>query len=840
MTGTEAVSTIFVPYGQGRGRGLDAMELGAHGAELDRLVGLGLPVVPGLTVPISHASSLVRSDVARAAMDLLEQVAGRKFGDPTHPLLIRLLASTSVGGAGVPADLPGLGVTAASVSALDEMVDSGGAIYDVFAAVIRYVGEHGAGIPGDDFADVEFTASGHAERVEKFLELSTAAGFPFPDDPAEQLARAAEATLSRWASPRARRQRRGQGLPGDLVLALHVQAIRVGPPERYGHGVAESRDPATGSFAPTGTFRRGVRRAAAADRPGEPLDNLPGGRDLLVSALRTLELHMRGAALVEFEIRDAELALLAARRVERPAPRTAIRLALDLAEAGVIDDVTAVRSIRTSDIETFLHPQVQLTGRETEFAHGLPAAAGAAVGRIALSSERAVEWSETGDPVILVAEETSPGDLAGMLAAKAIVTVRGGLAAHAAVVARGLGRPAVCGATAMRIHKAGGTVTSDGQSLAEGELISVDGSSGIIYTGAVHIVPPRPGDDLERLLQHADRVRRLEVRANADNGRDAALAIQYGAEGVGLCRTEHQFLGDRLPLVRRYLLATDAEEEAAALVELAAAQKEDFLDLLTATGNRPVTVRLLDAPLHEFLGEEAQEVNPMLGLRGVRLALMRTELYPAQARALFSAWVDLAATGVTPQLEVMVPLVALAGELASAVEHIHRAAADVEASTGVSVPYTVGTMVETPRAALIADQLAGIAQFLSFGTNDLTQLTYGFSRDDVEAQLLTVYTEQNILPVSPFASLDPDGVGALIRTAITLARRVHPTIKLGICGEHGGDPASIELCERLGLDYVSCSPSRVPGARLAAAHAAVAAAGAAGAIGSEPISAATE
>ncbi len=289
--------------------------------------------------------------------------------------------------------------------------------------------------------------------------------------------------------------------------------------------------------------------------------------------------------------------------------------------------------------------------------------------------------------------------------------------------------------------------------------------------------------------------------------------------------------------MRRYLLAADADEEAAALVELAAAQKEDFLDLLTATGNRPVTVRLLDAPLHEFLGEEAQEVNPMLGLRGVRLALMRTELYPAQARALFSAWVDLAAVGVTPELEVMVPLVALAGELASAAESIHRAAADVEARTGVSVPYTVGTMVETPRAALIADQLAGIAQFLSFGTNDLTQLTYGFSRDDVEAQLLTAYTELGLLPVSPFASLDHDGVGALIRTAITLARSARPTIKLGICGEHGGDPASIELCERLGLDYVSCSPSRVPGARLAAAHAAIAAAGVAG---NEPVSPATE
>ena len=366
-----------------------------------------------------------------------------------------------------------------------------------------------------------------------------------------------------------------------------------------------------------------------------------------------------------------------------------------------------------------------------------------------------------------MAEETSPGDLPGILAAKAIVTVRGGLAAHAAVVARGLGRPAVCGATAVRIDKAGGTVTSSGQSLAEGELISVDGSTGIIYTGAVHVVPPRPGGDIEAAAAACGPGAAAGGPGERGQRPGCGARDPYGAQGVGLCRTEHQFLGDRLPLVRRYLLATDADEEAAALVELAAAQKEDFLDLLTATGNLPVTVRLLDAPLHEFLGEEAHEVNPMLGLRGVRLALMRTELYPAQARALFSAWVDLAATGVTPQLEVMVPLVALAGELASAAEHIHRAAADVEATTGVSVPYTVGTMVETPRAALIADQLAGIAQFLSFGTNDLTQLTYGFSRDDVEAQLLTAYTEQKLLPVSPFASLDPDGVGALIRTAIT-------------------------------------------------------------------------
>jgi pyruvate,orthophosphate dikinase len=827
MTGTEA----FVPYGQGRGRGLDATELGVHGVELDRLVALGLPVVPGLTVPVSQAPSLARPAVARAALGLLRRLAGRPLGDPAHPLLIRLLASTPAGSAGVPVDVPGLGITAASAPALDELTGADGTIYEIFATVIRYVGEHGAGIPCDDFADAEYTAASPAERAGTFLELSAAAGFPFPDDPAAQLARAAQATLNRWASPRARRQRRGQGLPDDLAPALHVQAIRIGPPERCGYGVAQSRDPATGSFAPTGTFRRGVRRAPAsylaASHPGEPLDSasldgLPGGGDLLVSALRTLELHMRGVALVEFEIRDAQLALLAARRVDRPAPRTAIRLAVDLAEAGVIDDETAVSSIRPSDIETLLHPQLQLTGTETEFGRGLPAATGAAAGRIALSSEQAVEWSENGDPVVLVAEETSPGDLPGLIAAKAVVTVRGGLAAHAAVVARGLGLPAVCGATALRIDRAARTITCAGQSLDEGELISVDGGSGTIYRGAVRVVPPCPGGDLETLLRRADKVRRLAVRANADNGRDAALAIQYGAEGIGLCRTEHQFLGDRLPLMRRYLRAADADAEAAALAELAAAQREDFLDLLAATGSRPVTVRLLDAPLHEFLGKTAREVNPMMGLRGVRLSVLRTELYPAQARALFSAWAELAGGGLTPQLEVMVPLVAVTGELASAVASIHRAAAQVRTETGVTVPYTVGTMVETPRAALIAGQLARIAQFLSFGTNDLTQLTYGFSRDDVEAQLLTAYEEQRLIRVSPFASLDPDGVGELIRTAIAAARRSNPAIKLGICGEHGGDPASIELCERLGLDYISCSPLRVPGARLAAAQAAVA------------------
>src|SRR4051794_9414314 len=552
MTNEQTLSAIFVPYGQGRARGLDDAELGTHGVELDRLVALGLPVVPGLTVPTSHGPSLAEPETAHAAVELLQQLAGRRVGDPGHPLLVRLLASTPQPGSGTPADVPGLGMTEESAEVLDEIVGSGHAIYDVFASAVRFVGEHAAGIPGDDFADAEFDADGHRARALAFLELSESAGEPFPDDPAEQLARAAAAVLRRWRAPRARRQRRNQGLPEDLPLALHVQAIRVGPPESCGHGEAESRDPVTGEFAPTGSFRRGVRRASTDDRPGEPLEDLPGGRDLLGSALRTLELHMSGAAAVEFEIRDGGLALLAARRVERPGPRTAIRLAVDLLEVGVVDDVAAIRSIRHSDIETLLHPQLHLTGYETLFARGLAAAAGAAVGRIALTSGRAVEWSEQGDSVVLVAEETSPGDLPGMLAAKAIVTSRGGLAAHAAVVARGLGRPAVCGATTLRIDRELRTVTSGDVVLAEGDVLAVDGSSGALYAGAMHVEPPRPGGDLEDLLRRADGLRRLGVRANADNGRDAALALQYGAEGVGLCRTEHQFLGDRLPLVRRF------------------------------------------------------------------------------------------------------------------------------------------------------------------------------------------------------------------------------------------------------------------------------------------------
>jgi pyruvate,orthophosphate dikinase len=466
---------------------------------------------------------------------------------------------------------------------------------------------------------------------------------------------------------------------------------------------------------------------------------------------------------------------------------------------------------------------------------GLPASPGAATGAVVLSSERALELAADGTHVVLVAAETTPADVPGMLASAAVLTGSGGIASHAAVVARGAGKPAVCGAEGLGVDRAAGTVRFGERVLREGDPVSLDGRTGAVYAGTLSISVAGPPPELSTLLGWADGLRRLGVRVNADTAAEVDTALALGAEGVGLCRTEHQFLGERLPLIRRVLLAADPTARDEALLALEAAQHEDFTALLAAVGNRPVTVRLLDAPLHEFLPAPGQaldaaeeqraaalrEANPMLGLRGVRLALLHERLYPAQAEALFTAWADVAATGVRPELEVMIPLVSLPEELAAAAAYVRGAADAVAARTGVEVPYRLGTMIETPRAALLAGELAEHAEFFSFGTNDLTQLTYGFSRDDVERQVLASYQERGFLTASPFARLDPHGVGALVALAAERARSVRPGIKLGLCGEHGGDPESIAFCDGLGLDYVSCSAHRVPVARMAAAHSAL-------------------
>ncbi|NEC88546.1 putative PEP-binding protein [Streptomyces sp. SID12501] len=826
----------LVPYGQGRIRGLDADELGAHGAAMDRLVALGLPVVPGLTVPAGAAASLCGTDIAEAAVALVEQLAGRRIGDAARPLLLRLSASAPTDIAGLPPDLACLGIAPDRADDLCAVIGRSDALYEVWAATVRMIAEYALDVPGAVLDDALLDAPAPRARIEVLLSLVAEHGSrPFPDDPAQQLALAARALLARWDSPRARRSRRSQRLPAELPVALHVQALRIGPADHSGYGTAVSRDPETGRLSPQGSFFRGVRRSAPPPHTGEPLDRLAGGTALLEHSLLTLERHLRAPVSVDFEVRDDEISLLAASAQLRPPLRASVCLAADLARDGAIGHEEAVRRITPAQVQELLHPQLRLTGGEKLLVKGLPASPGAATGAVVLSSERALELTADGTRVVLVAAETTPADVPGMLASVAVLTGSGGIASHAAVVARGAGKPAVCGAEGLRVDLAAGTVHFGERVVREGDPVSLDGRTGAVYAGTLSVSVAGPPPELSTLLEWADDARRLGVRVNADTAAEVETALALGAEGVGLCRTEHQFLGERLPLIRRVLLAADQVARDEALSALERAQYEDFRALLTAVGNRPVTVRLLDAPLHEFLPAPGQaldaaeeqradtlrEANPMLGLRGVRLALLHERLYPAQAEALFTAWAEVAATGVRPELEVMIPLVSLPEELATAATYVRGAADAVAARTGVEVPYRLGTMIETPRAALLAGELAGHAEFFSFGTNDLTQLTYGFSRDDVERQVLANYQERGFLTTSPFARLDPHGVGALIRLAAERAREVRPGIKLGVCGEHGGDPESIAFCDDLGLDYVSCSAHRVPVARMAAAHSAL-------------------
>jgi pyruvate, orthophosphate dikinase len=829
------VIAALVPYGQGRVRGMGPAELGVHGDQMDRLVALGLPTVPGLTAPVGRARDLTDAAVAREAVDLVEELTGRTVGSAERPLLLRLVSSAPVAATGLPPEMAALGVTPDNAAALAAVIGRDSSLHEVWTSVLRLIAVDALDVDPDDLDDV-LTDTAGADRIPALLELCAQKGSgPFPNDPAEQLALAATAMLRRWDSPRGRRARRAQNLPDDLGLALHVQALHLGPWERSGHGIASSRHPGTGALEPHGTFHLGVRRSAPQEGDGEPVATLPGGTDLLRHTLATLEHHLRAVAEVTFELRDGKLALLSAGELARPAPRARLRLAVDLANAGTIERAAAVRSVRPALVQEMLHAQLRLTGAEELLVQGLAASPGAASGLVALSSQRALELAAGGVPTVLVSSETTPGDVPALLAAQAVVTTAGGLASHAAVVARGAGRAAVCGATELRIDRAQGTVSAGGHTVVEGEMVTVDGRTGRVYVGEVAVLPAEPPAELDSLLAWADAERELGVRTNADTVRETEAAIRLGAEGIGLCRTEHQFLGARLPVVRSFLLAADARAHREALHALTAAQCEDFRALLRAVGDRPVTVRLLDAPLHEFLphdetyddpahaerAADMREVNPMLGLRGVRLALLNEELYTAQAEALFSAWVTVSQEGITPQLEVMIPLVSIPKELEIAIGQVRRAAERILEQTGVQVPYLVGSMVETPRAALLADQLAVHADFLSFGTNDLTQMTFGFSRDDVESRLLTHYVGAGLLTASPFAELDLEGVGALVAIAVAKARSVKPGIKLGICGEHGGDAPSIMRLAPIGLDYVSCSPQRVPIARLAAAHAVI-------------------
>ena len=828
-------STRFlVPYGQAAARGLTVEDIGEHGAQLDRLVALGLPTVPGVSV-MADSSRLLCDPVAAArTVELVEELAGRKIGDPARPMLLRLSASTAGPVAGLPDPLTAIGLSPDRAAGINDTCGRPEETTPSWLTLVRTLAEGALEVDVDDLEDVMFDITDPHEQVMAMLQLCEKKGSgPFPEDPSEQLALAATSFFARWDSPRAQRARSAQGLPQDLEIALHVEAVRIGPSDRSGFGTAVSRHVTTGEPGPLGTFYRGIRRAAVHEGGGETLTPQADGYALLRHALATLERHLGTVAEVDFEVRDGELSLLSARPVTRLGGVTQLRLAIDAVEKHEVPIRDVVPLVRPSSVEELLHPQLVLTGAEQVFTTGLPASPGAAFGRATLSAERVLTLAEEGVPAVFVTTETTPADVPAIMAAHGVVTSNGGLASHAAVVARGAGRPAVCGAAQLEVDLDAGTFNAGGVVLGEGDTISLDGQSGAVYSGQLTIQPADPPAELGTFLGWADEVRRMGVRTNADTAVEAATAVALGAEGIGLCRTEHQFLGERLPLIRRLILAESSEDELAALDGLRAAQREDFRALLTAMGDRPVTVRLLDAPLHEFIPHDGvyenaaqkaralglREANSMLGLRGVRLAVVHEELYPAQVDALVRAWADVRAEGGNPSLEIMVPLIALPSELKLVTDQIHQAVAAVSQELRIDVPYLVGSMIETPRAALLAGAIAEHSQFLSFGTNDLTQLTYGFSRDDVEKHVLSAYLEKGLLQHSPFATLDAEGVGALMRSAVRDARAVRPDIKLGICGEHGGDPSSIAFLETLGLDYVSCSPNRVPIARLAAAQA---------------------
>jgi pyruvate, orthophosphate dikinase len=846
--------------------------LGGKGANLAEMARIGLPVPPGFTVTTEACRSFrAAGDVPAglfeqvdAALVDLEQATGRRLGDPSVPLLLSVRS-------GAPFSMPGmmdtvldLGATDVTVPGLAAMGDETFA-WDATRRFTELFGRVVLGVEATVFDTIlrdavrsagvaderELDAAQLADVVARQRRAVADAGVDFPSDPHEQLRLAVLAVFRSWDGARARAYRRVEGIDDDLGTAVNVQMMVFGNlDQRSATGVAFTRDPATGERIPYGDFLVGAQGedVVAGTRHPEPLAGLatdfPEVHAELLRQLDTLERHYRDLCDIEFTVEADRLWMLQTRVGKRSAA-AALRIAVEMVDEGLITSDEALKRVTPLQLEQLLHPRFA-KGAPAPLTSGLAASPGAAVGRIVLTAEEAVAAAAAGTAVVLVREETSPDDLEGMVVSRGLLTSRGGLVSHAAVVARGLGIPAVCGASALRIDERERTVTIGTTVMRAGDVISIDGSSGAVVLGEVALEVPDADPRVERLLAWADERRTLRVYANADTADDARRALAAGAQGIGLCRTEHQFLGDRLPLVQRVILATSPEEEAAALGPLEAAQRADFEELLRVMDGRTVVVRLLDPPLHEFLPDVEElrikeatggltsdetrlleaaaalrEHDPMLGVRGTRLGVIRPLLYEAQVRALLGAAAALRATGLDPRVEVMVPLIATRGELAWSMDLIRRVADALERELGTPVPFTTATMVETPRAALTARELAPLVDAFSFGTNDLTQLTFGFSRDDLSATYIPIALEGGLLADDPFRTLDATGVGRLVELAVREGREANPGLVTGICGEHGGDPASIAFCHRVGLTHVSCSASRVKVARLAAARAAL-------------------
>ncbi len=862
-------------FGKGRAEGDASMRdiLGGKGANLHEMTRLGIPVPPGFTISSQACVYYLEKgewppgleDQVKEHMARLEKVMGRGFGEKGHPLLVSVRSGARVSMPGMMDTILNLGLNDETVEGLAQVTDNPRFAYDSYRRLLQMFGEVVRNIPHQKFEqqleevkkgrgvtqDVELTAQDLLEVIRRYKEIFRREGTFFPQDPWEQLKEAVEAVFQSWNNERARTYRRIHDIPDQWGTAVNIQAMVFGNlGEDSGTGVCFTRNPATGEKGLFGEFLPNAQGedVVAGIRTPLPISRLnewmpPVYREL-VDLAQLLERHYRDMQDMEFTIERGKLYILQTRSGKRTV-RAAIRIAVEMVEEGIIDRATALLRVDPEQLRQILHPDIDPNAVYCVIARGLPASPGAAWGKVVFSAKEAEEWAARGEKVILVRQETSPEDIGGMDAAQGILTARGGITSHAAVVARGMGKCCVVGCDALIINEEEGYFLAEGVKIKRGEVITLNGSTGEVIQGKVPLVEAEPGPFFTRLMKWADSVRTLKVRANVDTPENAALARKLGAEGIGLCRTEHMFFEkDRINVVREMILAETTQERKKALTRLLPMQKEDFKGIFQAMEGLPVTIRLLDPPLHEFLPKTPQEMeafsrergiplervrekvarlqefNPMLGLRGCRLGILFPEIYQMQVRAIFEAACELVKEGVDVRPEVMVPLVAHVKEMRILRDLIEKEALTVMKEQGVKVGYLIGTMIELPRAALTADEIAREAEFFSFGTNDLTQTTLGISRDDA-AKFLPRYVELGIYPRDPFTCLEEEGVGQLIETGVVKGRNSRHNIKLGICGEHGGDPLSIRFCHRMGLDYVSCSPFRIPTARLAAAQARV-------------------
>jgi pyruvate, orthophosphate dikinase len=827
--------------------------LGGKGIGLAEMTRLGVPVPAGFTISTDACRAYMASggelpDGLEAEvdehLDRLEKSTGKRFGDTDDPLLVSVRSGAAVSMPGMMDTILNVGLNDEAVAGLARRTGNERFALDSYRRLIQMYGEIVDHIDAHRFEDA---LKKHETDLPRVIEAFKAiyeeeTGRPFPQDAKEQLGRAVRAVFESWDTPRAKAYRRHNHIPDDLGTAVNVvQMVFGNKGEQSGTGVAFTRDPSTGEAGLYGEFLADAQGedVVAGIRTPDPVEamkeRLPDAFDELVETIRRLEEHYKDMQDIEFTVEDGKLYLLQTRSAKRTAA-AALKAAVDMVDEGLITREEAVARIDPGQLDQLLHPRIDPDASYDVAAKGLNASPGAASGGIVFDSDTAEERGRTGDAVILVRWETTPDDIHGMIAAQGILTAHGGMTSHAAVVARGMGKPCVAGCEALSVDVKARTASLNGTKLNEGDVITIDGGSGEVIVGEVELIPPDINEDFETVLGWADELRRLKVRANVDTPEDAVKAREFGAQGIGLCRTEHMFMAeDRLPVVREMIMAGDEDERRAALDKLLPHQQSDFEGIFEAMAGLPVTIRLLDPPLHEFLPplEEArddrmrsriralQEANPMLGTRGCRLGLQFPEIYEMQVRAIIRAAAAVRdRTGDAPLVEIMHPLVGFREELRR-LRELTVATADEEAD----VEYLVGTMIELPRACIRADEIAEEADFFSFGTNDLTQTALGFSRDDAEGKFLTHYLQDGVLERNPFETLDQSGVGDLMVIAVERGRRTKPEIKLGICGEHGGEPASVMFCHRLGLDYVSCSPYRVPLARLAAAQAALAEAG---------------